>query len=764
MNKQALLSAYTLFPWLNKNINGFHTHIVKAGMNFILHGKNKEGKNRQKFYDNLSASLLYGRRQNWHLYQSYLKNIDDETRINLFAEWEEDDELADWKTGVMKAHMLNKDGQIDDVSDIMVGLAWDCYEAYLHIYNGAKAKQISQAEAQSWVILITAMAMKATPSYTVFLKALMRDIHWAYHQDAMDTSILKNKINRFIKEDLTNFHQIWDHQIFTGIEINGIVKKILFARARNESIGDIDDFASFTLGENIFDFLYQPNAFSVALNLLSVLNERPYMDYEADNLNGGHILWHHVDKETQENIFNTWLQNTANIEDAQNLEDIHQTIMVQGQHQEMGARLYWYGTLNQKNKRQLVDLLKKERKDIAKEFLPKLNRDILQFKLMKDISGSEISAVKFTIYDWLDDILFWRNGYLADIVDLDIAKDQITDIAQLILKNITGWDSLIAQIKFIYQFKNVGDKDDHALKLAWIDVMQNQPTGPVQNIILNLQKHYHISKDNQYLLERTHILSNDIRLFKPSPKTWALNIAAPLITPRQKLLIHDVASPYYRSENALFMRYNLGISTKEDLTENLNWLQSQGRRGMLKDIVHEYSQYDNSEIEAEVDNLTQMAGQPVGDLKYRIAQLEMIKENTEAVIQSRFWALDILRYSSLVQRGVVAKLISEAEAWPHLMAAASALQRRYNGWDDVLWDFYRAWIFDAALGTENSPELIRRKNIITNLLSPLNPVSFAYNHLSWDMPLGMPEIEIFSDEEAKESHILAQQKLIPTLH
>lgn len=98
------------------------------------------------------------------------------------------------------------------------------------------------------------------------------------------------------------------------------------------------------------------------------------------------------------------------------------------------------------------------------------------------------------------------------------------------------------------------------------------------------------------------------------------------------------------------------------------------------------------------------------------------------------------------------------------MAAAAALQRRYNGWDDALWDFYRAWIFDAALGAENSPEMDRRKNIITNLLSPLNPVSFAYNHLSWDMPLGMPEIDIFNDEEAKENLSPAQQKNIPTLH
>lgn len=764
MNKQALLSAYTLFPWLNKNINGFNTHMVKAGMNFILHGKNKEEKNHQKFYDNLSASLLYGRRQNWHLYQSYLKYADDDTRKSLFADWEKDDELADWKAGVMKAHALSQQKQPDNVADIMVGLAWDCYEAYLQVYNGAKSKQISQSEAQSWIILITAMAMKAAPSYQIFLQALMRDIHWAYHQEDMDTSVLKTKINQFIHNNLSDYHAVWDYRIFKDAVIEGQIKKILFARARNEFMGDIDNFTPFTLSEHIFDFLYQNNAFSIALNLLSVLNERPYMEYEADYLQGGHILWHGVDEESQVNIFSTWLQNIANIEDEQNLQDIHQTIMVQGQHREMGSRLYWYGMLSQKNKRQLVNLLKSERKEINKEFLPKLDRDIAQFEVMKDISGSEISAVKFTLYDWLDDILFWRNGYLADIVDLDIAKDQITDIAQLILKNITGWDSLIAQIKFIYRFKNISDKDDHALKLAWIDVMQNQPTGPIQNIILNPQKHLHISRDNHHLLERAHILSNDIRLFKPSPKTWALNMPAPLITPRQKLLTHDIASPYYRSENALFMRYNLGISTKEDLNEHLHWLQSQGRRGMLKDIVQEYSQYDNSEIEEEVNNLTQMAGEAVGDLKYRIAQLEMIKENTEAVIQSHFWALDILRYSSLIQRGVVAKLMSEAEAWPHLMAAAAALQRRYNGWDDALWDFYRAWIFDAALGAENSPEMDRRKNIITNLLSPLNPVSFAYNHLSWDMPLGMPEIDIFNDEEAKENLSPAQQKNIPTLH
>ncbi|MFV0431321.1 MAG: DUF1266 domain-containing protein [Alphaproteobacteria bacterium] len=765
MSKQANISAYKLFPWLN-NKTGFKTNPLQASARFVLHGKNKEKQDLAQFYEQIGHGILFGRRQNWYLYHSFLQYFDKDEKKKLFKRWENQEDTEDWKIGVLKAYQLDKDINLVTKNQVMVGLAWDCFEAYERVVKAAKLKQISEKEAQSWAIIIAAMAMRSAPSYVDFIYALMRDLYWAYHLDDIDTSLLRKRLNNFINHGLTSHIITWDLSIFTDIQINGNIKRVLFSQGRNEPLEKISTFDDFTLNSpQPFDFLYSSKPFSVALNLLTTLNERPYIEYEEDYLTASHILWQEVSEEDQIHIFSNWLQNATNIESEQNLNDIYQMVMTQGQTTEMGGRLYHFNHLKKEEKQQLLELLKNELNEADDETKSRLQKEILQLEYANNHHHlGTLDKQCFSLCDWLDSLLIWRNAYLAKLVDIDHAKPKITDLCHLITKNAHGWSSLLEQIRCAYRFKMVDDMDDYGLKRAWLDILEAQPTGPVQNLSLpKVEKD--VSSDTQKLLKTSQIFSTDTRLFKPSAKSWALNVAAPLIGTRQKLLTSDLASAHYRSENALFLRYSLNVSSHNELTEHLQWLQSQGRRYMLKELVQEYRAHDSEEIDKEIQKLIYMSGEEaVGELKYRIDQLEMIRENTEAVLQCQFWALDIIRYSTLIQRAVVANLIDEKEAWLHLNAAAAALQRRYNSWEDALWDFFRGWIFDAALATDNDGEIERRKGVVMSLLNPLKPASFAYKNLAWDMPLGMPELDIFNDDNTKDSLSYSNITSIPTVH
>ncbi len=757
--------AYTLFPWVNAKPSGFRPHLMKSGFLFLLHGAQKEQQNRADFYGQLTKSILAGRRQNWALAYHFCQETPPDALAEITEKWKALDHLENWQQHILSTQHLLQNAPADNAAGIMVGLAWDILEAYELVANAVKIKMISVSEGESWACLLAAMATKHSKSAKEFMAALMRDIHWAYQLDNVDTSLLKKNIQKiFAKAQHPFWQHSWDFNAFIGTALCGRIKQVLFAAARNVAVDTLDDFPSFEIEENLFAFLYLQNESSFGLNLLSLLNERAYFEYEKDYITPTHLFWHSMDDGQAQEVISGWLKSVVNIGDKNSLNDMHQMIMVYGQHKEMESFLYWYSQLKPEHKRKIKQNIEQDIKNASPEAQENLHKELEKLNILEQKEQfQQFSSIHFAIYDYLDDMLFWRNSFLSGYIEQEKAFAIISDLTRLICQKTKGWQDLLDKMAFICKLKLVGNTEDLSFKLAWLHVLRQNPTSPVLNHIWLQKSHKTFQETTQILLKRSHVLSNDIRLYKPSAKLWALNMAAPLMTGRQALLTAPLASPNYASENAMFLRYNLNIATAHDLDEHLDWLQSEGRRELLSSLIQEYSSYDDEEIEREIAHLENMAPDPVGDLKYRIHQLLMIKDNVEAISQCQFWALDIMRYSALVQRAVVANLMDVQTAWQHLLSAAAALQHRYNSWDDAFWDFFRAWIFDAALYPEDNEEIERRRSLIQNYLNPLSLQSFYLDKLSWYMPLGTPELSLFNDSEYSEAkpHF---NKSNPTFH
>lgn len=770
MTQQSYQRAYTLFPWLNNNPLGFQSHFLKSVSSFRLGKKQKSELNKQDFYNQLSKIILAGNRQGWALSLAFCQKFSSDELEGIIAGWQKG-EPDIWQQNVIHSyeliHKLCLEEPKEGTQDMMLGLAWDILEAYELVAHGVRRKIISAYEGQSWALLLAAMATKYSPSPKAFMAALMRDINWADGVEKEDTKPLKKHIEKlFAKPNHGFWQQSWDYTSFIGLSVSGVIKQAFFGASRNIDLAQMPSFEPFALTDNLFAFLYGQNEASFALNLPALLlHERPYFEYEENHLTIAHLFWQPSAVEQAQSILTQWLKTTVNIDSEASLDDIHQMIMVYGQNKEMQNQLHWYAHLSAHKQNKIRENIKKDiQKATHMEAQESLNYDLQRLRLLEQPQKlQKLSETSFALSDYLDDILFWRNSFLAGYISEDKFYNNIKDLAQLICENCQSWQELVDAIAFIYQFKFIGNKEDKNLKLAWLDIFKQNPTSPMHNHkwFTHIQKKPEENTD--ILIKRSHILSNDSRRFEPSPQLWALNLAAPLITGRQGLLTADIASNAYASENAMFLRYNLNISTSHDLNDHLEWLQSEGRRDLLSSLITEYSQYDDDEIETEIQNLRHMAPEPMGDLKYRINQLLMIKENIEAISQCQFWALDIIRYSALVQRAVVANLMDEETAWSHLSSAAIALQHRYDGWEDAFWDFFRAWIFDAALYPEHNEEIERRRSLIQAYLDPLSPQSFYLDKLKWYMNLGAPEIPLFRESDITENSALFN-KISTTLH
>lgn len=765
--------AHTLFPWINHNPKGFRPSQAQSALLFLLHGKQKQEQSLQDFYHQISHLILVGNRQNWALSYAFCQKFSPDELKDVIANWQKGD-VDIWQQQIIKNYEFLQSSASEAFTQkqtkaqpIMLGLAWDILQAYQLTAKAVKTKLISTAEGRSWAILLAAMATEYSPSPKAFMAALMRDIHWAYGAEQQDTSLLKQKIEKLFAQAGHKFWQKnWDYSSFIGVSLSGAIKQALLGASRNMAFADMPSFAPFELTDCLFAFLYGQNETSFALNLTSLLlHERAYFETESNHFNLAHIFWQAPEAEQTQSILKQWLKTTVNIDNEASLDDMHQMIMVYGQNKEMQNQLYWYYGLSAHHQKKVKDNIKNEQKEaVDKHISANLSHDLQRLKLLEQAQyGQKLSERCFALSDYLENILFWRNSFLAGYVSEDKFYKNIKDLAQLIGQYCQNWQELKQNIAFIYQFRFIGAKEDKNLKLAWLDICEQNPTSPMHHH----QWFSHIQKqpeeNTQILLKRSHILSNNPQQFEPSAQLWALNMAAPLITGRQGLLTADIASQAYASENAMFLRYNLNIATSHDLNDHLDWLQSEGRRDLLSSLITEYGQYDDDEIETEIQNLKYMAPEPMGDLKYRIHQLLMIKENIEGVSQCQFWALDIMRYSALVQRGVVANLMDEDTAWAHLSSAAIALQHRYNGWEDAFWDFFRAWIFDAALYPEHNAEIERRRSLIQAYLNPLSPQSFYLSKLKWYMNLGSPEIPLFRENGLTENS-LALNKISTTLH
>ncbi len=769
MTKTPHKLAYTLFPWVNDNPLDFRPNWAKSSLLFLLHGSQKEKQNRQDFYMRVTQSILAGRRQNWALSYSFCQKCPPSDLDEIVKAWQEH-EVEDWQKHIINSHKLLQTLSIESCNtaqNVMLGLAWDILEAYEQVSKATRTKLISKAEGQSWALLLTAMATKYVQTPKDFMAALMRDIHWAYHCDKIDCSLLKKHINKlFAKPTHSFWQQSWDFSAFIGCSLSGRLKQAFFAAARNISFSDMLSFNDFTMEDNLFGFLYRQDENSFALNLATLLHERPYFEYEKGSFTAAHLFWNPISHTQAQEIIAQWLKNTVNIDDENTLNEFNQMIMVYGQNKEMENYLYWYSQLKLSHKNKVRQNIEQDIKNAPSiEVKENFKKDLQRLNLIEDpYNLQQFSATHFAIYDYLDNILFWRNSFLAGYISEEKTYNILNDLSKLIGQNCKSWNELLQKIRFISHFKFAGSSEETSLKLAWLDILEQNPTSPIQNHIWPKEFKKAFEKTTYILIKRNHILSTDIRHFKPSPKLWALNLAAPLITGRQGLLTPYLASAAYASENAMFLRYNLNICTAHDLGDHLDWLQSEGRRDLLSSLIAEYSTYDDDEIEKEINHLKNMAPEPLGDLQYRINQLLMIKENIEAISQCQFWALDIIRYSALIQRAVVANLMDTETAWQHLLSAAIALQHRYGSWEDALWDFFRAWIFDAALYPENNNEIERRRNLIHTYLNPLSAQSFYLNKLKWYMPLGTPEIPLFRDSEYADASVENLNKTTPTLH
>lgn len=645
----------------------------------------------------------------------------------------------------------------ESLKQIPAGFVYDFYLAFEFVCSLHYNRSLPKKEIESWLILIAAALQRYVPNQQILFQALLRDgILYTYFTDDQQTqrapkflSLLHNP------KQLEAFQKVrhWDHTQFCQLPLCGLVRQTLL-----NSDQQMEDFI---LNDHIFSFLFDPkNAFNQALNIISLTVEKPYWSLSKNDLTFEHALWDQADIQKPQQghqIFRSWLESTIGTSDKEDVLDFVENIVSSGQVYELGEVTKYWSSLSHRQQKKLIKYLEKHELEDNQAHVLRL-----QLFMNDPALQPQIQKVNFSTLDYLNAILFLRNAVLAGLASLDEVQTQIEAYNRLILSNLTSWDMLFQQVNLSSMLMRIKDHDGFLRISAWYDYIKLEPTALFTAVPFDELSHNKVKPPSkvQNLLARKAIVSLDKNYYYPDKHLWAINVAAPLNGVRSGYLTKEIAPHSLRSENVMFLRYSLNIYDQGDLQQRLDWLQEEGYRYTLQNLINEYSNYSEEDLDQEIISAKVMAGIPKGELKQRINQLIMLKDNAESVLQCQFWALDIIRYSALVQRGLIADLISKDEASYMLHDAACAYQQKYDSWHMATWDFYRAWLFSMGISPA-STEAQNRRRVVEGLTNPLHPLSVIYQQIPWDMPLDMPQNEIFTEMlDGEESNFTAQPRTL----
>lgn len=729
-NNNIIQQASNVFPWI-KHQPAMLQYIFPLKLN-----PEKQAKARAEIAELILCTNRAFVAQSWN----YTLAL-DEASIKQYVSNEDqnDDPFLQRIKQCLKAKQQMAEELLDEkIHRIPAGLVYDFYRAFELVCNLRCNRSLPQKETDSWLFLIAATLQRYVPNQQILFQTLRRDgILYAYLVEDQQgyaapkfLSLLQNPKQR---KTLQKTH--WDYTQFCNIPLSGQLKSALL-----DSQQKMEDF---TLKDDIFSFLFDDqNSFNQALNIVSLTIEKPYWNLLNDDVRVAHALWDKADvQQHSDQIFRLWLENTIGTSNKEDVLDFVENVVSSGQVHELGEITKYWATLPLRQQKELIKYLKKHDMEDNQAHILRL-----QLLMGDSALSQQVRQVNFSILDYLNAILFLRNAVLAEIVTLKDVQKQIEAYGRLVFNDLSSWDALFQQVRLSSLLMRIKDYEGFLRISAWYDYIKLEPTALFTAVPFDSLKRTHIKmpKKVRNLMERKAIVSLDKNYYYPDKHLWAINVAAPLNGLRSGYLTKDIAPYSLRSENVMFLRYSLNIDSQDDLQQRLDWLQEEGYRHMLQNLINEYGSCSEEDIDQEIMSATMMAGVPKGELKQRINQLLMIKDNTESVLQCQFWALDIIRYSALVQRGFLAELIPQEEASYMLHDAACAYQRKYDSWHMASWDFYRAWLFSMGI-SPTSIDAQNRRRVVEGLTNPLHPLSVVYRQIPWDMPLDMPRNEIFKE-------------------
>ncbi len=746
VNKNTIQQASRIFPWVR------HQPLMLQRVFPLKLSREKQQQARSEIAELILCNNRAFIAQSWN----YALALDEKSEQQLITN-DQSDSFQRRAILCLKAKRQMPAALLDEkIEQIPVGFVYDFYRAFELVCRLRCNGSLPKKETDSWMILIAATMQRYIPNQQILFQALLRDGILYGHLNENQQGYNAPKFLPLLQNSkkfkaLQKAH--WNYTQFCNISLCGAVNQSL--------LGGNQPMEDFVLKEDIFAFLFDPkNAFNQALNIISLTLEKPYWNPLNNQININHALWDNIEPERQPQgyqIFHSWLENTIGTTNKEEILDFIENIVSGGQHHELGEIVKYWATLSSEQQKELIKYL--EKYDIEDNQAGILR---LQLFINDPLLSKQVQQVKFSTLDYLNAILFLRNAVLAKIIPLNDVQAQMEAYGQLVLKEQTSWETLFQQVNIASLLMRIKDHDGFLRISAWYDYIKSEPTAiftaiPFDKMHKNSYKKPKIVRN---LMARKAIISLDSNYYYPDKHLWAINVAAPLNGVRSGYLTKEIAPHSLLSDNVMFLRYNLNVYDQNDLQQRLDWLQEEGYRQSLQNLINEYDSFSEEDIDQEITATTLMAGVPKGELRQRINQLVMIKDNTESVLQCQFWALDIIRYSALVQRGLLAELITQEDASYMLHDAACAYQRKYDSWHAATWDFYRAWLFSMGISPA-SAEVQNRRRVIEGLTNPLHPLSIVYQQIPWDMPLDMPRNEIFKEVlDGEADGLLGQPRIL----
>jgi len=202
-------------------------------------------------------------------------------------------------------------------------------------------------------------------------------------------------------------------------------------------------------------------------------------------------------------------------------------------------------------------------------------------------------------------------------------------------------------------------------------------------------------------------------------KAWAIAASAILGTHNHEPLT-TLASGGNAQGTRKMIRDWWGISSRDDLLAALSWIEQGGHRSLFTALGEGTAKASPEQLKEGLAHLDAEKANSV-----RVAHRYYEKFSTQSIIG---W--DFARYINLCRWGITAGYLSEDEAWPRVMYAASVLQQTFSSWRDFsenylvgreFWSLRQTNIDGAAMHS------------ISQRL--LNDPSSPWNRLPWSLPL-----------------------------
>jgi hypothetical protein len=174
-----------------------------------------------------------------------------------------------------------------------------------------------------------------------------------------------------------------------------------------------------------------------------------------------------------------------------------------------------------------------------------------------------------------------------------------------------------------------------------------------------------------------------------------------------------------------------GVNTKSDFLEKLTWLEQEGHRAEFNTIGR-----------ALFDDLKFTPGASTNNVDIANVsedKVEFVETYYKKLGKKGLIGWDFCRYVSLCRWGYVAGYLTEDEAWARIMPVARMLQRTFDSWEDLSYNFLMGKEYWSQEDTPLRGDKITdaRTNLLSNELSP-------WKRCPWDSFLGKdPSTRIF---------------------